>query len=220
MQSSSRCRDLQLCLFASSDVIPFESIQGFLYTKMNTKSSYSFPIEGRCTCGTIKYRMETAPLIVHCCHCTYCQHETGSAFVLNAVIESSNITLLSSTEPTIIRTASLSGKGQDIARCPKCYVAVWSTYARPSPLMKFVRVGTLERALAPGVHIFTSTKMPWVKLDDEGVPVMKEYYDREKVWSKESLERRKLLAPKIMAWCEKQKEAAGAAGGAENGDSE
>lgn len=72
--------------------------------------------------------------------------------------------------------------------------------------MKFVRVGTLERSLEPGVHIFTSTKMPWVKLDDGGVPIVREYYDREKVWSKESLERGKLLATKIMVWYAKQKE--------------
>lgn len=50
--------------------------------------------EGGRACGAVRYRLEREPLIVHCCHCTRCQTETGSAFALNAVIEASAVQLL------------------------------------------------------------------------------------------------------------------------------
>ncbi|KAH8763898.1 glutathione-dependent formaldehyde-activating GFA [Hyaloscypha sp. PMI_1271] len=158
----------------------------------------TFPIEGSCDCQNIRYRVEAKPLIVHCCHCRWCQRETGSAFALNAVIETTNITPLT-TDPEIIHTASQSGRGQKIARCPKCHLAVWSHYSSAGPLVTFVRVGTLENpdvVGGPGVHIFTSTKQKWVVLDGK-VPVVSEFYDMEEIWSKESLERWRVLLPEV-----------------------
>ncbi|MDF2466668.1 MAG: glutathione-dependent formaldehyde-activating [Ramlibacter sp.] len=102
-----------------------------------------FPLEGGCDCRTVRYRMETRPLFVHCCHCRWCQRETGASFALNAMIEADRVTLLAE-EPDIVDTPSASGKGQKIARCPKCSVAVWSNYAGAGPTVRFVRVGTLD----------------------------------------------------------------------------
>jgi hypothetical protein len=51
-------------------------------------------IEGGCTCGAVRYRLKARPLFVHCCHCTWCQRETGSAFAVNAFIEASQVELL------------------------------------------------------------------------------------------------------------------------------
>ena len=82
-------------------------------------------LAGGCTCGTVRYRLNRAPMITHCCHCSWCQRETGSAFVINAVIESTEVELLASP-PQIILTPSNSGRGQMVARCPNCHVAVWS----------------------------------------------------------------------------------------------
>jgi hypothetical protein len=148
-----------------------------------------FPIEGGCTCRAVRFRMETAPLFVHCCHCSWCRRETGTAFALNAMIEADRVTLLCG-EPELVRTPSNSGKGQTIARCPACRIAVWSNYAGAGEAVRFVRVGTLDRAelLQPDIHIFTSTKLPWVVLPD-GVPVAAEYYDRKRLWPAESLAR-------------------------------
>jgi hypothetical protein len=149
----------------------------------------AFPLDGGCTCRAVRYRMLTKPLIVHCCHCTWCQRETGSAFALNAMIESDRVALLQG-EPENIDTPSNSGKGQKIARCPECHVAVWSHYSGLGDLTRFMRVGTLDQAfrLAPDVHIFTSTKQPWVNLGN--APAVLEYYNREQIWSQESLQRR------------------------------
>ncbi len=154
------------------------------------------PVEGHCTCGKVRYRMARRPLFIHACHCTWCQRETGTAFALNALIESDEVTLVSGT-PESILTPSNSGKGQHIVRCPDCRVAVWSHYAGAGFGLMFVRVGTLEHpeSFAPDIHIFTSTKLPWVVLPD-GVPAVPEYYKSSDTWPAESLERRARLFAK------------------------
>lgn len=146
-------------------------------------------MEGRCTCGSVRYRLTARPMFVHCCHCTWCQRETGSAFALNALIETDRIEVTTGA-PELVMTPSASGKGQEIARCPDCRVAVWSHYAGLGRRMAFVRVGTLEDpgACPPDIHIFTSTKLPWVTLGD-GVPVMEEYYRRSEHWPEDSIAR-------------------------------
>ena len=148
---------------------------------------------GRCTCSSVRYRLTDVPLIVHCCHCRWCQRETGTAFALNAMIESHRVELLAG-EPEIVRTPSQSGKGQKVARCPECRVAVWSHYAGAGDAIRFVRVGTLEEPdrCPPDIHIFTSSKQPWVILPD-GVPAVAEYYRAADIWSAASLARRKAL---------------------------
>ncbi|HEY6134369.1 MAG TPA: GFA family protein [Rubrivivax sp.] len=159
-----------------------------------------YPIEGGCDCKQLRYRLESAPLIVHCCHCRWCQRETGASFALNAMVESDRVTNLGAA-PQIVHTPSDSGLGQKIARCPTCQVAVWSHYAGSGPLTRFVRVGTLDNPdlLPPDVHIFTAFKQPWVCIPD-GVPAFDGYYEREAVWSPQSLERRQTLLPLIQAY--------------------
>jgi hypothetical protein len=146
--------------------------------------------EGNCTCRAVRYRMESRPMIVHCCHCSWCQRETGTAFALNALIESERVSLLAG-EPERVDIPSNSGKGQRFARCPTCRIALWSNYGGAGDAIRFIRVGTLlePHRLPPDVHIFTSTRQPWVSLPD-GVPSFPEYYDSKQVWSPASLERR------------------------------
>ena len=152
-----------------------------------------FPLEGRCTCGAVRYRMMSRPLFVHCCHCRWCQRESGASFALNAMIEADRVELLAGT-PEFVNTPSNSGKGQKLSRCPVCKVALWSNYAGSGDAVRFVRVGTLDQPdqLPPDIHIFTASKQPWVILP-VGVSAVEEYYDREKYWPAESLERRRVL---------------------------
>jgi hypothetical protein len=153
----------------------------------------TFPAEGGCTCQAVRYRLRDRPLIVHCCHCRWCQRETGSAFVLNALIESARLELLAG-RPELVSTPSNSGKGQRIARCPSCHIAVWSHYAGLEDLLSFVRVGTLDEPdrFPPDVHIYTQSKQPWVVLP-AGARAFSEYYKSADVWSAESLARREAL---------------------------
>ncbi|MBL8510463.1 MAG: GFA family protein [Betaproteobacteria bacterium] len=157
-----------------------------------------FPLEGGCDCRHIRYRMESAPLFVHCCHCRWCQRETGASFALNAMIESDRVTTLTGTVE-MVDTPSASGLGQQIARCPHCRIALWSHYGG-GPFIKFVRVGTLDEPdhLPPDIHIFTASKQPWVVLPAD-TPAVPEFYKREQFWPADSLARRQALLPQIEA---------------------
>lgn len=148
-----------------------------------------FPLEGGCTCRAIRYRMMTRPMFVNCCHCRWCQRETGAAFALNAMIEADRIVVLSGA-PEVIDTPSASGKGQKIWRCPTCRIALWSNYPGAGPAVHFVRVGTLDQpdVLPPDIHIFTASKQPWVVLPRDR-PAVVEYYDPRQHWPAESLAR-------------------------------
>ena len=137
---------------------------------------------GGCACGQLRYAARGKPLIVHCCHCSHCQRETGSAFATNLLIEADRLSFTGEVE-TIV-TPSASGQGQRIIRCPKCHVAVSSHYPGAGDAFHFLRVGTLdERAdIVPDVHIYTATKQPWVAIPD-GVPAFTEFYDPAEVWT-------------------------------------
>lgn len=145
---------------------------------------------GGCTCRAIRYRITSRPLFVHCCHCRWCQRETGSAFALNALIEADRVQLLQG-EVEVVDTPSNSGKGQKIARCPACRIAVWSNYGGAGDIIRFVRVGTLDDPdeLPPDIHIYTASKQPWVILPPD-TPAVPEYYKSSERWPKESLDRR------------------------------
>ena len=146
-------------------------------------------LEGGCSCGAVRFRLTAAPMFVHCCHCLDCQRQTGSAFAINALIETDRIEMLAGT-PEPVSMPTDSGRPHDIYRCPTCKVAVWSDYGR-RPYLRFVRVGTLDEpaAIAPDVHIYTRSKVPWVALP-AGVPAFAEYYDMKTLWPAEAQARR------------------------------
>jgi hypothetical protein len=160
---------------------------------MSTESS-SF--DGGCTCRFVRYRMATKPLFVHCCHCRWCQRETGASFALNALIEADRLQLLQG-EVEVINTPSNSGKGQKISRCSSCRIALWSNYAGAGDAVRFVRVGTLDEPdrFPPDIHIFTASKQSWIVLPPNILAVA-EYYKASELWPKESLERRAVLLAK------------------------
>jgi hypothetical protein len=143
--------------------------------------------EGGCACGAVRYRLTSDPLFVHCCHCLNCQRQTGSAFVINLLIEADRVELLAG-DPQPVDVPRDDGSKQTIWRCPSCQVAVFSQYTRPE--VRFVRGGTLDdpSGVTPDVHIFTRSKLPWVTLPD-AVPAFEVYYDTRKLWPAASLER-------------------------------
>jgi hypothetical protein len=149
-------------------------------------------LDGGCDCRAVRYRLTSAPMFVHCCHCRDCQRQTGSAFVLNALIETERVSVASGdTAAFAMRTDS--GRPHHVHRCTVCGTALWSNYGGLQQL-RFMRVGTLDDpvALEPDVHIYTRSKLPWVRLP-EGVPAFEAYYESAKLWPAESLARRKAL---------------------------
>jgi hypothetical protein len=153
-------------------------------------------MEGGCTCRQVRYRLTGKPMIVHACHCRWCQRETGSVHALNALYEADRV-VHTAAEPELIETPSESGKGQRIARCPLCKVAVWSNYAGAGPAARFVRVGTLDNPdlCPPDVHIYTASKQPWVVIP-AGAKAFAEYYRLAEVWPPDSIERRRVMRAK------------------------
>ena len=156
-------------------------------------STEDLSYDGGCTCRQTRYRMTSRPLFVHCCHCRWCQRETGASFALNAMIEADRVQLLHG-KVEVVNTPSNSGKGQNVSRCPQCHIAVWSNYAGAGDAVRFVRVGTLDEPdrLPPDIHIFTSSKQPWVLLPPN-MPAVAEYYKASEQWPAESLQRRAAL---------------------------
>ncbi len=150
-------------------------------------------LEGGCACGAVRYRMTRAPMFVNCCHCRWCQRETGAAFALNALIEADCVVVLKGA-PETVATPSESGQGQKIVRCPTCRIALWSNYADSGDKLRFVRVGTLDAPdrLAPDIHIYTATMLPWVVLPP-GTPALEADYQLEDHWPDASLARRRAL---------------------------
>jgi hypothetical protein len=148
--------------------------------------------EGGCACGAVRYRLTSPPMFVNCCHCRDCQRQTGSAFVINALIETDRINVLSG-DPAPISMPTDSGRPHYIYRCPACQTALWSDYGG-RPALRFVRVGTLDQpdALTPDAHIFTRSKVPWVALP-EGAPSFEIFYDMQALWPAASLARRRAI---------------------------
>jgi hypothetical protein len=151
----------------------------------------SIPREGGCACGEVRYRLATDPLFVHCCHCLNCQRQTGSAFVINLLIEADQVELLAG-DPQPVDVPRDDGSAQRIYRCPTCQIAVFSEYGRPE--VRFVRGGTLDEpaGVTPDVHIYTRSKVGWVALPDSA-PAFDAYYDSKTLWPAASLERLKAV---------------------------
>jgi hypothetical protein len=147
--------------------------------------------EGGCSCGAVRYRLTGEPLFVHCCHCLNCQRQTGSAFVINILIEADRFETVQG-KPQPVEVPRDDGTSQEIFRCGRCQTALYSWYGRP--VVAFVRAGTLDEpgSVSPDVHIFTRSKLPWVALP-EGVPAFEVYYDMDALWPAESLERVRAL---------------------------
>jgi hypothetical protein len=149
-------------------------------------------MDGGCACGEVRYRLTSEPLVVHCCHCLNCQRQTGSAFVINILIERDRVDVRAG-EPRAVEVPRDDGGAQRVYRCPSCEVAVFSEYSRTD--VWFVRAGTLDdpSVVAPDVHIYTRSKLPWVQLPD-GVPAVDAYYDITELWPPASLERARALS--------------------------
>ena len=150
-------------------------------------------MEGGCACGEVRYRLRGSPLFVHCCHCLNCQRQTGSAFVINVLVEADRVELLTGEPQRVDVPREGDAPPQWIFRCSTCQIAIYSVYSKPSVL--FVRAGTLDdpTSVEPDVHIFTRTKLPWIVLP-EGVPAYAAYYDQNALWPEESLNRLRALA--------------------------
>jgi hypothetical protein len=126
-------------------------------------------------------------MFIHCCHCLNCQRQTGSAFVVNLLIEADRVQVLAGA-PQPIDAPRDDGSSQRIFRCPECQVAIFSQYGTSD--VRFLRGGTLDdpTGITPDVHIYTRSKVKWVTLPERS-PAFDTYYERRELWPAQSLSR-------------------------------
>lgn len=149
-------------------------------------------MDGRCICGALRYRLMEPPMFTQCCHCSWCQRETGSAFAVNALIETARVEV---DGPIVERSIpSASGRGQILVQCAGCGTTIYGHYGGGGRAVAFVRTGTLDdpAAFPPDIHIYTATRRPWVLLPPD-VPAVPEYYRASEYWPAASLARRDAL---------------------------
>jgi hypothetical protein len=146
------------------------------------------PLSGGCACGQVRYKVVGEPLFTHACHCSDCQRTTGSAFVLHTVIAKDDLEIEGETKATTLPTGS--GAGYDPHFCINCGTYIWCKYHFSAKGVIVIRSGTLDDTtlVEPQAHVFTRYKLPWMTLPTD-VPVFEEFFDREKVYPKESFER-------------------------------
>jgi hypothetical protein len=155
-----------------------------------TRDDTFVPLTGGCSCGHVRFSLNSAPIVVNCCHCGFCQRLGGSAFAVNAMIETNRVTLTGSGVPVVVHIPSALPAGQLMYRCPQCNVTLWSNHSMLGAAIAIVRVGTLDdgHRLSPDVHCYTESKHPWVVIP-AGVPTFAQGYDPSAAWSAEAQRR-------------------------------
>lgn len=130
-------------------------------------------IAGGCRCGAVRYALAVDAVPgTYACHCTICQRSTGASFAHQMPVPEHALTVTGDLTPVPMPT--LSG-GLSVQRyCAKCLTRIYNTNSA-WPGMAIVRAGTVDgsETLSPRLHIYTSTKQPWITLP-EGVPAYPE----------------------------------------------
>jgi len=84
-----------------------------------------------------------------------------------------------------------TGKDHEAFFCETCGTYVWSRYqVAPGGEALFVRAGTLDTpdAVTPDVHLFTRSKLPWIKLPENAL-AFETGYKVADVWPADKKER-------------------------------
>lgn len=151
-------------------------------------------LQGSCACKKVQYSLNKKPIVVHCCHCRFCQRMSGSAFGLNAMIEADLVQLRGEEELERIPTPSTHPKGQIWARCKFCKVSIWSEHPELGKRIRIINAGTLDQAeaLSPDVHCRTESKHPWITIP-KGAHSYEQDYDSDVVWSDDAKNRIKAV---------------------------
>lgn len=122
-------------------------------------------IEGGCLCGSVRFTCSAAPELTFYCHCSDCQRTGGSPFSVELMMSSESFRVQGESQ-----TYTVAGdSGQDVHRhfCPKCGSGIY-LMCDADPGYVFIKAGALDDAgwISPDMHIFTSSKQPWVEVAD------------------------------------------------------
>jgi hypothetical protein len=142
-------------------------------------------VAGGCVCGEVRIAVRGRPIVVHGCHCRFCQAASGSAFAVNLMLETAQVAVTAGRTQQISRQAELGAHTRHV--CPNCRTELFGHHPMLGPDIAFVGAGVLDRpgGYAPDVHCFTRSKYDWVVLP-AGVPAFEGNYDMAAVWSDEA----------------------------------
>ncbi|MBI29255.1 MAG: hypothetical protein CMI95_05125 [Pelagibacteraceae bacterium] len=144
-------------------------------------------LKGSCVCGQVEYTIIDKPLFTQACHCKNCKKSTGSSFVIHTMVFEHDFVVKGEVSSSDLPTGS--GKGYRVFFCVNCGVYLYCKY-KVSPGRIAVRTVTLENPITPQAHIFLKDKDPWIEVTNKEI-CFDIYYDRDKIWPKESLKRLK-----------------------------
>lgn len=133
----------------------------------------TYPIEGACQCGGVKYRLLSAPLMVIACHCKECQKLSTSAFSITAVVAADAVEFQG--EMVEWRRTADSGNTNGAKFCPTCGNRIYH-FNPDEPEKIKLKPSTLSDTsiIRPTAHVWVSEKQDWYSIP-EGVAV----YDRQ-----------------------------------------
>lgn len=128
-------------------------------------------MNGSCLCKRISYSISEKPEIMNICHCNICRKFSGSSYgiYIHALAETFNWT---SGEELISKFESSPTEFR--AFCKICGSSLPSTDSNSEYVC--IPAGSLndDPGLIPAVQIFTGSKAPWHKLD-ENIVAFKEF---------------------------------------------
>lgn len=118
---------------------------------------------GGCFCGAVRYQISAANLDVAHCHCSMCRRTSGAPFVTWATVPRQSFAFTSGA-PSELHSSAHARRGF----CGACGTAL--TFQRTDERGWIdLTVGSLDEpeALIPARHIWTSSQLGWLHLDDD-----------------------------------------------------
>jgi hypothetical protein len=111
----------------------------------------------------VRWRAAAEPINVRLCHCRNCQRATGGPYFARALFNDADVERSGET------TRWASSQRLHRLSCTRCGTPVFAE-PQDGPWIA-VSLTTLDdaAALAPGSHIWVSSKLPWTLIDD-GLP--------------------------------------------------
>ena len=126
-----------------------------------------FPVWGGCKCGALRYRLEAEPRSVYACHCKDCQRETGGPYSVGILAWRKDfVQVVGAGNVVTLHKVAESGRAVAQHLCATCFTRVWHDPAGDQSII-VIRAMTLDDPswIEPVVQIWTSSRLPFVKLD-------------------------------------------------------
>jgi hypothetical protein len=125
-------------------------------------------LTGGCGCGAVRFEIDAPLTRALYCHCTRCQHRTGTAAAGSARIEPGSLRVVQGQEH--LRAWAPEG-GLEKVFCAECGSAVLTRSPRDHEI-KAVRLGAIDGdpGIRPSARQFVAYAAAWEPIPDDGLP--------------------------------------------------